>query len=65
MNKRHFDKIIPTIITALENCDFQKNDITDLILLGGSSRIPKIKEILKEELLHLEPCPIVNPYQTF
>ena len=46
--KEYFDKLIPTIKNVL----IQKNktiNINEIVLVGGSSKIPKIKQILKEE----------------
>jgi heat shock protein 1/8 len=63
INKVHFDKLIPLVRESIKNIKdgMDKDDITDLILVGGSSRIPIITSLLKEEFPALEPCARVNP----
>ncbi len=46
-----FDKCIQIVDKTIENYKtknhkFKKEDISDIILIGGSTRIPKIKEML-------------------
>lgn len=56
LNKETFENIIMSTIErllslvqkVLEDSGFTKTDINDVILTGGSSRIPKIKEIFSE-----------------
>ena len=43
-----FGKIIPLIEKVLEYSSLTKNQIDEIILTGGSIRIPKIREIIKE-----------------
>ena len=42
-----FIKIIPPIEQALKDADLKATDINDVVLVGGSSRIPKIQEMIK------------------
>jgi len=42
-----FKKIIPPIEQALKDADLKTTDINDVVLVGGSSRIPKIQEMIK------------------
>ena len=44
-----FNKLIPPIDRVLNDINLKAEDINEIILVGGSSRIPKIKEILKEK----------------
>ena len=48
MCKYLFDKIIPLIVEILENWFLGKNQIDKIILTGGITRIPKVKQIIKE-----------------
>ena len=41
-----FDRLAIPIRTALSNKDIKKNDINEVILIGGSTRIPKVKEFI-------------------
>ncbi len=44
-----FEKLIPPIDKVLNDINLKSEDINEIILVGGSSRIPKIKNILKEK----------------
>ena len=41
-----FAKCIPPIKQALKDADLKVNDINEVVLVGGSSRIPKIQEMI-------------------
>ena len=43
-----FDKCIPLMEQALKNAKLTKNKIDNVVLVGGTSRIPKIKKIINE-----------------
>lgn len=45
---------------ALKDAKLSKNDIDKVLLVGGSTRIPKVQELIKEEL-GKEPSKGVNP----
>ena len=42
-----FDKCIECIDKTLKDAEVEKDEISDIVLIGGSTRIPKIKEMLK------------------
>ena len=42
-----FKKCFPCIEEAIKDAKLEKENINDIILIGGSSRIPKIQEMLK------------------
>ena len=42
-----FDKCIKKEKKALENAEIKKENIDDIVLVGGSTRIPKIQEMVK------------------
>ncbi|RVW83138.1 Luminal-binding protein 5 [Vitis vinifera] len=46
---------------ALEDAGLKKTDINEIVLVGGSTRIPKIQQMLKEMFDGKEPCKGVNP----
>ena len=46
--KKKFKEFIPPIEDALKTGGVEKKDIDEILLAGGSTRIPKIKKILKE-----------------
>ena len=56
-----FDKLYEPIENALEIAKEKKKNINEVILVGGSTRIPKIKEIIR---LNFPKCKIndsINP----
>jgi molecular chaperone DnaK (HSP70) len=46
---------------VLEDADMKKTDIDEIILVGGSTRIPKIQQLVKEFFNGKEPSKGVNP----
>jgi len=49
MTQHLTDKVIDIAKRALEKSGRSKNEITDILLVGGSSRIPAVQEALKKE----------------
>jgi len=56
-----FRKTMGPVKKALEDADFKKSEIDELVLVGGSTRIPKVQELLKEYFDGKEPNKGVNP----
>ena len=54
------DSTLEPVKNALKDAGLTKNDIDKVILVGGSTRIPKVQEIIKNEL-GKEPSKGVNP----
>merc|ERR1712091_251143 len=46
---------------VLEDADMQKKDIDEIVLVGGSTRIPKVKQLVKEFFNGKEPSTGINP----
>ena len=55
-----FGKAIAPAEEALKLAKIDKSDITDAILVGGSTRIPKVQELVKD-FFGIEPNKSVNP----
>ena len=55
-----WDKVNEVITEALNNACLEPEDITDLIAVGGSSRIPRITSLLTD-IFHQEPKQAVHP----
>ncbi len=47
MTKKYTDKVIEIAKRALEKAGKNSSDITDILLVGGSSRMPQVQEALK------------------
>ena len=56
-----FKKTIPPLQKVLDDSGFKKSDIQEIVLVGGSTRIPKVQQILKEFFDGKEPNRGVNP----
>ena len=56
-----FKSCIQPVINVLTDAELQKNQIDDVVLVGGSTRIPKIQEILAQFFDGKELNKSVNP----
>ena len=48
MVAKHLDKIIPVVQKVLTDSGLQKAEIHDIVLVGGSTRMPKVQKMLEE-----------------
>ena len=53
-------KVIPPCKQALEDAELEKNDIDEVILVGGMTRMPKIRQVV-EDFFGKKPSQSVNP----
>ncbi len=60
MTKFLVDKTIEPVRQALRDAGLTKNDIHQVLLVGGSTRIPAVQEVIRQEL-GKEPNRSVNP----
>ena len=60
LNKDLFDSTLDSVKRALKDAKLSASDIDQVVLVGGSTRIPYIQEIVKKEL-GKEPNKGVNP----
>ena len=60
LNKDLFDSTLDAVKKALKDAKLSANDIDKVLLVGGSTRIPYIQELVKREL-GKEPSKEVNP----
>ena len=56
-----FNKTISTVESVLSDSKLSKSDIDEVILVGGSTRIPKIQSLLSNFFNGKELCKSVNP----
>lgn len=65
INKDLFRKCMETVEKCLNEAKINKNQVHDFVLVGGSTRIPKIQQLLKEMFRVngeiKEPCKSINP----
>ncbi|XBI49132.1 hypothetical protein VPH35_112753 [Triticum aestivum] len=61
LNMDFFRKCIVHVDKCLSLAKMEKSQIHDVVLVGGSSRIPKVRELLKDFFQGKELCTKINP----
>ncbi|KAJ3680814.1 hypothetical protein LUZ60_015303 [Juncus effusus] len=56
-----FQICLETVESCLDEANFDKSEIDDVVLVGSSTRIPKIQQLLQEFFNGKELCKSVNP----
>jgi heat shock protein 5 len=56
-----FKKTLEPLKLAMEGADLKKNEIDEIVLVGGSTRIPKIRQLVKDFFSGKEPNTGINP----
>ena len=56
-----FQKCIDPVQKVLSDAKMSKNQIDDIVLVGGSTRIPKVQNLLSEFFNGKELCQSINP----
>lgn len=49
------------LLQALDDANMKKDDIHEIVLVGGSTRIPKVQQLIKDFFNGKEPNKGVNP----
>ncbi|KAK1392193.1 hypothetical protein POM88_011249 [Heracleum sosnowskyi] len=63
LNNDLFRNTMGPVKKAMEDAGLEKEQIDEIVLAGGSTRIPKFRQLLKEYLDGKEPKEGVNPYE--
>lgn len=61
LNMDLFRKTMKPVEQVLKDAGVKKEDIDDIVLVGGSTRIPKVQQLLKEYFGGKEPSKGINP----
>ena len=61
INMKIFEKTLDHISYALNDADLERKDIDDIVLVGGSSKIPKIQQLLRKYFKGKEINKSMNP----
>lgn len=57
----HFRNCMKPVEQVMRDSKYGKNEITDIVLVGGSSRIPRVQQLLREFFNGKELCQSINP----
>ncbi|KAJ2587176.1 Heat shock protein ssb1 [Coemansia sp. RSA 1722] len=61
LNSTHFQKTIEPVAQVLKDSGIAKNQVDDIVLVGGSTRIPKVQSLLQEFFDGKELNKSINP----
>jgi len=61
LNMDLFRSTMKPVQKVLEDSDLQKSEIDEIVLVGGSTRIPKVQQLVKEFFNGKEPSRGINP----
>lgn len=61
LNMDLFRSTLKPVQKVLEDADLQKKDIDEIVLVGGSTRIPKVQQLVREFFNGKEPTRGINP----
>ncbi|WIA23788.1 hypothetical protein OEZ86_007102 [Tetradesmus obliquus] len=61
LNNDLFKKTLGPVRKAMEDANMKKSEIDEIVLVGGSTRIPKVQQLLKEYFEGKEPNKGINP----
>jgi len=61
LNNDLFKKTVGTVERALKDAGLSKSDIDEIVLVGGSTRIPKVQSLISEYFGGKEPSKGINP----
>merc|ERR1712178_292689 len=56
-----FKKTLGPVQVALDDAGMKKNEINEIVLVGGSTRIPKVQQLIKDFFNGKEPNRGINP----
>ncbi|PRQ21764.1 putative Heat shock protein 70 family [Rosa chinensis] len=61
MNMDFFNKCMEPVDKCLRDADIEITNFHDVVLAGGSSRIPKVQELLRNVFKGMKLCQSINP----
>merc|ERR1711862_368971 len=61
MNQKLFDRSMEIMQTCLQESKFDEHSVHEIVLVGGSTRIPKVQSMIQELFDGKAPCRTVNP----
>merc|ERR1712085_119384 len=64
LNNDLFKKTLGPVGKVMEDADLSKSEIDEIVLVGGSTRIPKVQSLISEFFGGKEPSKGINPDET-
>jgi len=61
LNNHHFKKTLAPVGQVLKDKGMKKSEIDEIVLVGGSTRIPKVQQLIKDFFNGKEPSRGINP----
>lgn len=61
LNDELFRSTMNPVSKVLQDANMSKSDVTDIVLVGGSSRIPRVQQLLQDFFNGKQPCRGVDP----
>jgi endoplasmic reticulum chaperone BiP len=61
LNNDLFKKTLSPVARVIEDAKMAKSDVDEIVLVGGSTRIPKVQELISEYFNGKEPSKGINP----
>jgi len=61
LNNHHFKKTLSPVSQVLKDKGMKKSEIDEIVLVGGSTRIPKVQQLIKDFFNGKEPSRGINP----
>ena len=61
LNMDYFRKTMAPVEKVLRDAKLSKSEVDEIVLVGGSSRIPKVQQLLQEFFNGKELCQSINP----
>lgn len=61
LNKANFERTLDTVRKVMKDAKMEPSNVDDVVLVGGSTRIPRIQEMLSEYFGGRQLCRSINP----
>merc|ERR1719174_2658249 len=61
LNVDLFKKTLGPVTKVMEDADMSKGEVDEIVLVGGSTRIPKVQQLIKDYFNGKEPSRGINP----
>ncbi|RLN61933.1 hypothetical protein BBJ29_008733 [Phytophthora kernoviae] len=61
LNEDLFKKTLGPVERVMKDADLKKSEVDEIVLVGGSTRIPKVQQLIKDYFNGKEPSRGVNP----